>query len=105
MELMHVALFNYLHLDGLLESMMHYLQMHDIFTNLGRMFRRILRGLKTIAVPGGFIGVAIGGLYYIFGGEQGKHTAKVWWLSTLIGVAIVMGADAIVNWVSHNAKF
>lgn len=105
MELMHVALFNYLHLDGLLESMMHYLQMHDIFTNLGSMFKRVLRGLKKVAVPGGFIGVAIGGYYYIFGGEQGKHKAKGWWLSTLIGVAIVMGADAIVNWVSHNAKF
>ncbi len=105
MELMHIALFHYLNLDGLLDQFVQYLQMHDIWTNLGRMFRKVLRGLKIIAVPGAFIGVAIGGLYYVFGGEQGKCTAKVWWLSSLIGVVVVMGADAIVNWVSDNAKF
>lgn len=102
---MHIVLLNHLHLDGLLEHLVQYLQMHDIWTNLGRMFRKVLRGLKIIAVPGAFIGVAIGGLYYVFGGEQGKFTAKVWWLSSLVGVVVVLGADAIVNWVSNNAKF
>ena len=102
---MHIVLLNHLHLDGLFEHLAQYLQMHDIWTNLGRMFRKVLRGLKIIAVPGAFIGVAIGGLYYVFGGEQGKFTAKVWWLSSLVGVVVVLGADAIVNWVSNNAKF
>ena len=105
MELMHIALFHYLNLDGLLDQFVQYLQMHDIWNNLGNTFRQVVRGLKIIAPPGAFIAVAIGGFYYIFGGEQGKYKAKVWWLSALIGVVIVLGADAIVNWVSDNAKF
>ncbi|MCG1169228.1 pilin [Staphylococcus epidermidis] len=91
----------YLHLNNILEIF----QYNDVFENAKNIFNRILEGLKIVAPVAGAVCLAIGAYFWMFAGEAGKQTAKKWWIGTAVAIAVIFGANAIIDWLRQNAKF
>ena len=95
-----IDFYNILHLQNILEL----LQYNDIFDN----GRRILWHYYLAYVK--WLGrwwclFSNRSLFWMFGGETGKQTAKKWWVGTAVAIAVIFGTDAIISWLQANAKF
>lgn len=96
-----LSTFCLVHLHSIIE-LLHY---NDIFSSTANIFNSIVHGMRVVAPAADAICLVIGGYFWMFGGEAGKQTAKKWWIGTAVGIAVVFGAEAIVNWLQNNAKF
>lgn len=90
-----------LHLDVIFD----FLQYNDAFDKGAKVIKDFSRGLNKIGVAGAGLAFIIGGLFWIFGGDDGKRTAKQWWIGAAVGLCVVLSATTIVGWFQANGKF
>lgn len=51
------------------------------------------------------IGIAIGGYFFMFGGDQGRDKAKKWWIGSVVGLLVILGALELATSVNTNISF
>lgn len=67
--------------------------------------KSILTWLQRFGIVSCAIGYCVGGYYFIWGGEKGRHQAKVWLIGATVGLVIVMGALGLATGVDNQVKF
>ncbi|WP_052017240.1 hypothetical protein [Exiguobacterium sp. OS-77] len=65
----------------------------------------LLQFFQGLAVIAAAIAFAVGGFYFIFGGDRGRSKAVGWLIGGAVGLIIVMGAFTLAEMVNDNIKF
>jgi len=65
----------------------------------------LLQFFQGLAVIAAAIAFAVGGFYFIFGGDRGRSKAVSWLVGGAVGLIIVMGAFTLAEMVNDNIKF
>lgn len=65
----------------------------------------ILSMAQTLGIISAAITFCIGGYYLIWGGERGRSKSIGWFVGTVVGLIVVMGAKGLAESVNDNIKF
>lgn len=74
------------------------------FTAVGDFIQQVINNLASIAPIIAVAGLIIAGICCAFG-RQGREMGKGIAIWTIVGIVIVLGANAIITWIQNTVRF